>query len=296
MRSEVCEARLIRGTQSEELFDLRMSCLRKRVRDLNALMKIFAEADSTVVQKAVQASESLTDLRTCADEEALLAPYPPPKSEENKEKVTAIRNKLAQVKAFSKTGKFHSALELVKKLRKQASSIAYQPVQAELLYWLGILLEEVGEYKKAKISLHKAAKAAGDSKNAMLVAKTMIGLVRVVGYKQARYEEGLLFGQYAEVSLRLGGGDKITRAELVGNLGIVFAQQGKYDQALESFGQAYLIYVKELGPEHTKVASSLSGMGIVYRRQGQYTKALENYSLILKIYRKSAGSQTPIAG
>ena len=37
MRSDVCEAKLIRGTQSEELFDLRMSCLQKRIEELGAL-------------------------------------------------------------------------------------------------------------------------------------------------------------------------------------------------------------------------------------------------------------------
>ena len=84
MRSDVCEARLIRGTQSEELFDLRMNCLQQRIVELKALVKVFSKADFGVLQKAVAASASLTSIALCADEKALRAPYPPPQTAETR--------------------------------------------------------------------------------------------------------------------------------------------------------------------------------------------------------------------
>ena len=70
MRSDVCEARLISGTQSEELFDLRMNCLRKRIRELGALARVLTRVDAGVVQKSVEASSSLANIAVCADIDA----------------------------------------------------------------------------------------------------------------------------------------------------------------------------------------------------------------------------------
>ncbi len=121
--TQACEATHVKGDQSDEGLDLRMGCLRKRMGELGALVKIFTGADAGVVQKAVQASSSLTDIKTCADEKALRAPYPPPKTDEAKEKVADIREKLSEVEALRKTGKYHDGLELARKLDKEAKAV-----------------------------------------------------------------------------------------------------------------------------------------------------------------------------
>ena len=119
MRSDVCEAKWIRGTQSEEAFDLRMRCLRKRLIELGSLVKIFANADASVVEKSAQASATLTGIDVCQDEEALRSSYPPPKTPEANAKVTEIRDKLTEAEALEKTGKYREGLALVRKLEKE---------------------------------------------------------------------------------------------------------------------------------------------------------------------------------
>ena len=130
MRSDVCEARLIQGTQSEELFDLRMGCLKARKRELKALINVFYRIDSKVIEKAVQASSSLTGIAICENEEALRASYPPPKTNKVKAEVAAVREKIAAVEALEKTGNYREGLDLIQLINADVKTIDYRPIQA----------------------------------------------------------------------------------------------------------------------------------------------------------------------
>ena len=253
-----------------------MSCLRQRVGELGALANVFAKADAGIVQKAIQASSSLTKIGICADEEALRAPYPPPKTAEDKAKVAAIREKLVDVVAFEKTGKYREGLDLARKLEEMAGAIDYRPVQAEVLLKLGILLESVGEYKSSETTLDAAARAAGESRYSLLAAKAMVLLVSVVGYRQARYKEGISIGRDAEVMLGVAGGNDSVRSSLLNNLGIVFRNKGDYDESLKYYRKSLDIDEKAQGPEHPGVVRSLNQ----YRRRVLFTGAIGRISRI----------------
>ena len=293
MRGKVCEARIIRGTQSEELFDLRMSCLRERIGELGALAKVFTGADAGVVQKAVQASSSLTSINLCADEKALRASYPPPKTKEAKNKVAAIREKLAEVDALYKTGKYRDGLNQAKKLEKEAAAVDYRPIQAELLYHLGKLSYATGEYKTAESTLYEAARVAGLSRDGRLVGNIMSFLVFVVGYAQGRPEDGLLIGRHAEIDIELSGGDDTLLSRLFHNIGSVYFGLAKYDNALKYYRKALAIDEKTLGPEDLGLAMSLNNMGAVFFAKGQYEKALDFHLKVLRIREKVLGSDHP---
>ena len=293
MRSDVCEARLIRGTESEELFDLRMSCLRRRARELRALVRVFVEANSQVVQKAVQASSSMAGIAICANEEALRAPYPPPKTADAKRKVAEIREQLSYVEALSKTGKYFEGLTLAKKLDEEANAIAYQPIQAEVLFWLGRLYDKTGDYKRAETSFNNAILASGKSKNALLTAKAMVWLVRIVGHLQARYEAGLSTAQAAEAVLELSGDNDEIRSSLFSNMGTLFFSKGDYNKALSFFQKSLVIREKFLGSEHSLVAHSLNNIGIVFTTQEDYSKSLDYFLKSLKILKKTLGYNHP---
>ena len=293
MRSEVCESRLVHATQSEELFDLRMSCLHKRMGELRALVKVFNRADAGVVERAVQASSSLTSIAVCADEEALRAPYPPPSTAQAKAKVIAIREQLGVVEALEKTGKYQEGLALTRKLAQQAEQIAYQPVRAEVLWQLGNLLDSVGEYKQAETALHDAARAAGVCGYGLLGAKAMVMLVYVVGYSQEQYKDGLLLGQAAEVMVGIARANDLLLSRLCNNLGLVYWKKLKYDKALEYYRKSLAIREKELGPDHPVVAHPLNNMGIIYWNKGEYDKALQYYRKSLAIMERVLGPEHP---
>ena len=57
MYREACEATQVRGEQSAEVLDLRMSCLQERLGGVRALTEVFSEATGEVVENAVSAVE-----------------------------------------------------------------------------------------------------------------------------------------------------------------------------------------------------------------------------------------------
>ena len=74
MKSEACEATHVHGTQSGVLLDLRMHCLDRFRARMNAVVNLFVtQPDDKVVDKSVQAAESLPALDRCSDVEALTA-------------------------------------------------------------------------------------------------------------------------------------------------------------------------------------------------------------------------------
>jgi serine/threonine-protein kinase len=67
MYQEACEATQVRGEQSAEVLDLRMSCLQERLGGMRALTDLFTEASGDVVENAVSAVNALGSLDRCAD-------------------------------------------------------------------------------------------------------------------------------------------------------------------------------------------------------------------------------------
>ena len=68
----------MRGEQSAEVLDLRMSCLQERLGGLRALTDVFSEANGEVVENAVSAANALAPLDRCADVPLLRAVVRPP--------------------------------------------------------------------------------------------------------------------------------------------------------------------------------------------------------------------------
>ena len=293
MYTETCEATRLRDEQPEEIMVLKMGCLDKHLMNAGALMKVFGEADKTVVEKAVQAVSSLSGFSNCNDVEALQSRIPPPKDEQTKNKVAAIREKLAEVEALEKTGKYRKGLNLVRKLEEEAKAVDYRPVQAELMYLLGVILSRTGNNKVAETALYDAARAAGDSKDVLLAAKALTWKVWVVGYLQANYKEALALGEAAEILLDLSGNDDAIRSRLLHHIVVVLAAQGKYDKAQEYSLRSLAIRTRFLGNEHPQVAASLNSAGLIFSAQGKFEKALEYLQKSLAIMEKTLGPAHP---
>ena len=69
--TEICLATRVRGEQSEELMDLKIECLDGQLKNVQALATVFAQADRVVVERSVQAVESLSNLVGCLDTDSL---------------------------------------------------------------------------------------------------------------------------------------------------------------------------------------------------------------------------------
>lgn len=73
-------------------------------------------------------------------------------------------------------------------------------------------------------------------------------------------------------------------ANIIGNIGVVFHEQGNFAKALEYYFKALKIN-EEIGNKQSK-AANFGNIGIVYDDLGDYSKALEYYFDALKIYNE----------
>src|SRR5450432_326922 len=105
MYKETCEATQVRGEQSAEVLDLRMSCLQERRDGLRALTDVFSQATGEVVENAVGAADSLATLERCADVPLLRAVVKPPEDPATRAKVGDLRVRVADLKARFDAGR-----------------------------------------------------------------------------------------------------------------------------------------------------------------------------------------------
>ena len=291
--TDACEATHFRGEQSEELLDLRVACLDTHLRQTAALTKLFSEADSEVVEHAVEASQSLPSVNECADAQNLRSSVSPPQDPATNAKVEATRLKLARVKALEKAGKYREALSLAEPALAAARAIGYLPLEAEALYQVGRAAGGLEDEKRAESALRDAADAAEAAGNHEIAARAWIALMYFVGNKGAKYDQATQWSRYAEVAIgRLGERDEL-EADRLETFSIILWKQSKYAEALAALQRALALYQKRLGPEHISVARTLDGIATVYIDQGKLEDAYDLDRQALTIAEKALGATHP---
>lgn len=79
-------------------------------------------------------------------------------------------------------------------------------------------------------------------------------------------------------------GDREAESVTLGNLGLVYLNQGRWDEAIEHY-QTILTIFPELGDRHGE-AQILNSLGIVYRNMGRWDEAIEQFQASLTIKRE----------
>jgi len=293
MRTEACEATRLRGEQSEALLDLRMGCLQRRLDEVKALTDLFEKADRQIVEKSVEAAQSLTPLRGCADVASLTAPLKLPEDANRRTAIDQQRVALAEVQALRDTGKYSEGLARAKRVAEEARKIGYKPLEAEALLALGALQVRTGDAKSAEQTFQEAGWAAEASRHDEVKARAWIDLVQAVGYHQARFEQAHQLANQAVAAVeRLENPPELMgRVEYV--LGTLALKEGKHADAVTHLKRSLEIREKALGPDHREVGTTLSTLATVARERGHYDEALGYGRRSLQILEKAVGLEHP---
>jgi tetratricopeptide (TPR) repeat protein len=289
---DACEATRVRGEQSEELMDLRMACLNRRLGELSSLTALFSSAEASVVDKAIDAAHALTPLEPCAAGPALANRVPPPADALTRKKVEELRIALARVKELHDAGKYAQGLTAATEAAASARALHYRPVEAEALYALADAQDRQGQYQTAKDNLLQAvtaAEAGGDDRTA---ARAAVLLSYVVGYELGRHEEGLSWGEVASAKIERLGGDPELSGRLNICLGAVLWDKADYKGAEARFAGAVDGLGRALGPEHPFLAAPLNNRGLIFVALGNYTQAEAEYQRALAIQEKTYGADS----
>src|SRR5262249_23219310 len=160
---ETCRAARIRGELSDQALTLRMSCLDRRLAELNSLTGLLSKADAQDVESSVQAAQSLSAIAACSNAEA--SGIEPPRDEATAHRVDALRGRLSEAQALVDLGKPKLAVAVAEDAVEKARSLGYRPIEAESLFWLGAARRRSGAYRPAQESFMLSVRAAEGSRH-----------------------------------------------------------------------------------------------------------------------------------
>jgi tetratricopeptide (TPR) repeat protein len=293
MHVDACLATRVRGEQSEELLDLRMSCLDQRRDELRALTELFTSADAKTVQRAAQAAYSLSEVSQCANIAALKAPIPPPRDPAARAPVEQMRKRLAETKALVITGKFKDGLRAAQSLVSEARRLQYAPLTAEALLVQGQLQQNLLLGAESEASFRAAMVAAAEGHHETALADGATRLVWTTGYLLNRHEEGRFWADFALASIRRLGGNNDNRiGTLMSHLSDVAELEGKLDESL-TLAQRSVEQAERTKPGSPSLARKLAMLAHMLTELERYDEALVANRRAIEISEKTEGPNHP---
>ncbi|MBI5548909.1 MAG: serine/threonine protein kinase [Deltaproteobacteria bacterium] len=292
MRIDACLATRERGEQSEELLDLRMACLDRRLDELDGLVGVLATADAATVEHASESAASLGDLKECADLSRLVTSVRAP-SAQIRPAVEAVRSRLAEAKANRDAGRYARAGELARIAGQDARALAYRPVEAEALYALGDAQAKAGDYAAGELSLRSAYMTAEAARWDELATHIALRLVQVVGGNLQRFGEAGVWADLVASKLdRLG-----PRVDFAGMLAYsraaILQRQGHWTEALARCREALPLLQDAFGAESVRVAQTERLAGSLLLENGELDQARVHHERALTLWIAAVGPEHP---
>jgi eukaryotic-like serine/threonine-protein kinase len=273
MYLQTCEATHVRGEQSAEVLDLRMSCLNDNLDQVRALTDTLATADAEVVSHAVAAAKDLTPVARCADIPLLRSAVPLPRDERTLREVQRLKRSLAEIQKLHDVGKHRLSLAKASALRPEVEATGYKPLLGQLLETIGFA--QTGVFTaEAEETLENALYTAEAARDDATAARAAATLVYTVGVGRGKYREAERWARLANAILDRGASDQRTRAWVLQNHSAVLAEEGNFERALVLLEQGIALKEQSLGRDHPDVALSLQSLAWALTELGRPNEAL----------------------
>ncbi len=292
MYVDTCEATHLRGEQSGEVLDLRMTCLNDNLDQVQALTTVLAGADSTTIAGAVAATHELTPVSRCADVVLLRSAVPLPRDQRTLDAVRALRSSLREAQALRDVANFPEAGKRAKAIQPQVEATGYRPLLAELLELIGCSVADNDPASAEKI-LQQALFTALAARDDAAAARAAVSLIYVTGALLDRRQDAELWLHLSESILdRVGPGHERTRSWALNNFGSVLLMTGELDRAERLIRRGLTLKEQVLGKDHPDVAISLLNLAAVLEEEGRAREALEVADRALDVHSRNAGPES----
>jgi tetratricopeptide (TPR) repeat protein len=271
---DACEATHVRGDQSAEVLDLRMTCLQDRLNSVRALTNVFATADDSTVENAIAAASSLPALEPCAEVARLRAVIQPPRDEALRKRVDDLREQRARLAALRDSGRCVEASELATDLLKEVRSTGYRPLVAETLLAAGFMYNNCAATAQATAWLKEAyatAVEAHDDDSAAVAATYFSG---ILANGTNRTEEARTWLDIAQASIKRLGDRPLLHAWWLVSEGAILLEEGRSAEAIAVHQQAVSLKAKVLGKSHPDVVTSMLDVALGLQAAGRQEEAL----------------------
>lgn len=251
-----------------------LGCLYDQRQRLLGLLDALAEDDPRARSGAIRIAAALPDPRTCAD--PVLVPSAAPAEGFHAQLLaTHLRQELRRIEVVGASGHLREARARALEVRGQAVSAGLFGLHAEATNVAGTLADWDSDYTEAARLLRRAVVEAGAWKRDDIAADAAIRLILVVGDHQARHQEALIIGDFAEMLVRrLQQADRYRGARLLGFLAVVHRGTGALSEAEALNVRALELLRRELGEVHPELSVSMGHLANIYYQQGKYRESL----------------------
>jgi eukaryotic-like serine/threonine-protein kinase len=290
--TDACEATRLRGEQSEDMLDRRMTCLEQRRMELDATADVLAHADRTVIENATQTVKSLSLVSDCGDLGRLAARVMPPDETTRAEAERGFRE-LGRAKALHEAGRYAEGEPLARSVVVQSEALRYLPLEADAKLALAQFLDARGAYGDAEHMLRQALRAAQVGGVREVSAAAWIELVRVVGVRLQRHDDAHEWARDAEAQLDALPGPSSMLGRLLSAESALLYQEGKLADAARTGERARAILERTLGSEAVPVADVLKTIGNAKADLGNHAGARLAYERAQSIWERALGPSHP---
>lgn len=287
-RQRACAAGWFRRETPLERLPGQLSCLKDRVREVRALVSQMYDANPTVVQSSVSATELLTPVERCAQA------APQRAASLDSPEANALREQFATVGAMMSSGKYRRALELAKQVMKDAEALGDTRLLATARMNLGASHVWMDDYEAGTPNLLEAIRLADIAQDDRLRAQAWTSLLQAE-YRQGHYDKVLFM-----MSPALGAcerlGDAWHHSELFMYQGGALSQLGKLKEAQQAFERAVQMRVKVYGERDYRTSFALSGLGNALAMQGELEGGIDAHRRALAVGEAALGARHPNIG
>jgi len=291
-RREACEATWVRGVQPQEVLVRRLSCLQRRLDELDGLIGVFERADPTVVERAVQAAHDLTGIEGCADVDALDSQLPLPEDPRDRVLAEDLRARLSEAHTRERAGKYREGVELATTAVEDARALGFRPLEAEALVTLGRLQLRDGKTRDALESLREAVFTAEAGGHIAAAGDAWVLLLEVAYLRPETHADATEWGRHATALVEhLGRGSQLD-ASLQRAEGNLRAIQGRPADAVRHLRRAAEI-LEARGGETPELGETLTDLGNAYTELGRLDEARDHHERALRIATEQLGETHP---
>ncbi len=291
-RVEACTQAEVERAWDRELYERALACLDERRVELKSLLAELEHPDEKVVQRAVGAVTGTIDASTCRDVDALRRrPVPPVDASAT---IATIRGELARAAALDAAGRYEAALAVATAAREAAQTLGWAPLTAAAQRREAHELTNRGKLEEAEAAGAAAFFAAGRAGAWDTAAEAAITMIRVVGYKLRRPNEGRQWGRLAELALAHANDPLgLREGRRLVNLVHVEEDVGAFAAAQALAERALALHEAALGADHPTIATDLDNLGGLNALTGQLVEARRMFERSVVITEEALGPEHP---
>jgi tetratricopeptide (TPR) repeat protein len=279
---DACEATHVRGEQSEDVLDLRMTCLADNLDSTRVFTELVSSGDRAVIDHAGETAGSLDDLASCGAAEQARSIPRPPRDPLIRRAVDDANRQIKEGKTLRLAGEAVRASAIADGILARSDVASYCPLQAEALLLKAMAMIDRAEDRGVSL-FERAVETAERCGHDRVVASGLASMGffhRFTDLPAAERELGLAAAAAARV-----GSDPLIESWVVNNVAALRVEQGRFEEALVDMKRSLALKRQVLDPDNFDVANSFSNVADVLTRLGRFEEALSLAQEALRIYR-----------